>query len=96
MTVNRSAMFETAFSESEEVHSFSAGIGVGIIHGVGQTEETLGASIAFISSVLALKGAKSGKWEQFQSEPWYAIGGYAVGFVIGAAVRYFQPVGVVG
>lgn len=86
--------YDGFLSYSSEIHAFITGIGAGFAsYTVGSPE--VGVSIILVSigyggySELAKNGGEAPEKisKELQREPWYAIGGTFLGFLIGGALQ---------
>jgi len=79
------------FSYAGEYHAFAIGAGAGAVAALGTNPELAAAVVAVAlggSSVEAARNRLKGKKvvEEVSTEPWYSIGGVALGYAIGLSI----------
>jgi len=80
-----------AFSYAGEYHAFAIGVGAGAVAALGTNPELAAAVVAVAlggSGVEAARKRLQGKKvvAEVSREPWYAIGGVALGYAIGLGI----------
>lgn len=75
--------YDGPLSIYREYHALTVGLAAGLLAGTTGTWEfaLLAAGVA-----LGVRAAPSGPLEQLTREPWYALGGIVLGFLVGTVV----------